>query len=106
MFYAPWCGFCKELAPTWELLSDKFEQRNDVIIAKIDGTVNEVEDVKVGTFPTLKFFPQNSDQMIEYPRYGNRTIEALVKFVETGGELPEEPKPPEDTGSSAKKDEL
>lgn len=80
---APWCGHCKQLAPIWDELAEKFKDRDDLVIAKMDSTANEVEQVKVQSFPTLKFFPKGSQQIVDYN--GERTLDALTKFVESGG---------------------
>ena len=87
-FYAPWCGHCKQLAPIWDKLGEKFEGHKDILIAKMDSTANEVEEVKVQSFPTIKYFPKDGS-VVDYN--GGRTLDDFVKFLESGGK---------DTGAS------
>jgi len=59
-FYAPWCGHCKTLIPHWEEAAEKLSNNKNIVIAKIDGTTNEVPNIDIKSFPTLKFFPGNN----------------------------------------------
>lgn len=84
-FYAPWCGHCKNLAPTWAQLGDAFSsQKDNVIIAKIDADANRDTGAHYGVqgFPTLKWFPKgvNSPEGVEDYK-GGRDLQSLANFV-------------------------
>ncbi|KRZ74214.1 Protein disulfide-isomerase 2, partial [Trichinella papuae] len=82
-FYAPWCGHCKQLAPIWESLGEHYKDSDKVVIAKMDATANEVEDIRINSFPTIMYFKNGA---LEGSHYGGaRTLEALIKFVESDG---------------------
>ncbi|XP_029410713.1 protein disulfide-isomerase A2 isoform X1 [Nannospalax galili] len=89
-FYAPWCSHCREMAPVWEALAEKYKDHEDIVIAELDSTANELEAFAVGGYPTLKFFPAGPDRkVIEYK--STRDLETFSKFLDSGGDLPEEP---------------
>ncbi|PRW59419.1 disulfide isomerase-like 1-2 [Chlorella sorokiniana] len=79
-FYAPWCGHCKKLAPTWEELGAEFTHDSNVVVAKLDATTNDIPSPKISVrgYPTLVFVTAKGD-VISYS--GDRTKEALLEFV-------------------------
>jgi len=105
-FYAPWCGHCKQLVPIYDELGEFFKSNTDIVIAKMDSTVNELEDVKIQSFPTIKLFPKDTDEVIDFN--GERTLDALKKFVETNGKEgsgpAEEEKPEEEEEGEGEED--
>merc|ERR1712088_992375 len=82
-FYAPWCGHCKQLAPIWDKLGEKFADSADIVIAKMDSTGNELEDIKIQGFPTIKLFKKGDNKVVDYN--GERTLEGFAKFLESDG---------------------
>lgn len=83
MFYAPWCGHCKQLVPLWDDIGEHFKDSNDVMIAKMDSTKNELEDIKIKAFPTIRLFMKGSLKAKDYN--GERTFEGLLKFIASDG---------------------
>jgi protein disulfide-isomerase A1 len=102
-FYAPWCGHCKKLEPIWDELAAKYEKNEKIVIAKMDATANELEDVKVQSFPTIKFFPSGSDNVVDYN--GERTLEGFMKFLDSGGKEGAGPAPEEEDDDDDDKDD-
>lgn len=99
-FYAPWCGHCKTLAPTWESLAEwARDEQVPVSIAKVDATVHSLTARRFGIrgYPSLRLLSQG--RVYEYQ--GPRTLDALKKWVGERGWLAEGvksyPMPPETT---------
>jgi len=80
-FYAPWCGHCKKLMPTWSQLGAHFEGRNDVLIGKMDATANEVEDLEIQGYPTIMYFAGDGTPGEQYS--GERTLDGFTSFLES-----------------------
>lgn len=79
-FYAPWCGHCKKLAPTFEDLGKEMEGE-DVLVVKMDATANDVPGpFEVRGFPTLYWLPRNEKSN---PRVydGGRDLKDFVKYI-------------------------
>ena len=82
-FYAPWCGHCKKLAPIWEELGEMLKDREDIIIGKMDATVNQLDAVRIPGYPSLLLF-QGTDAT-NIPFKGDRSLEMILMFLEEHG---------------------
>ncbi|KAF2838126.1 disulfide isomerase [Patellaria atrata CBS 101060] len=81
-FFAPWCGHCKNLAPVYEDLAQRFQfAENKVTIGKVDADEHKTLGRTYGVqgFPTLKWFDGKSDTPEDYN--GGRDIDSLSSFI-------------------------
>ncbi|EQC36890.1 hypothetical protein SDRG_05719 [Saprolegnia diclina VS20] len=80
-FYAPWCGHCKQLAPTWETVATSFKNVDDVVVAKVDADEHRDlgEKFEVTGFPTLKFWNKGAKYPDTYT--SGRGEDDLVAFL-------------------------
>ncbi|CAL1548386.1 unnamed protein product, partial [Lymnaea stagnalis] len=80
-FYAPWCGHCKSLAPKYDELAEKLKDENDIVIAKMDATANDVPNpYDVKGFPTLYFAPKGSNNSPK-KHEGGREVDEFIKYL-------------------------
>jgi len=79
-FYAPWCGHCKNLAPTWEQLGKALEGEAGVEVGTVDCTTSKATCTKadIRSYPSLKVF-YNGEEVKKYQ--GARDLESLKTFV-------------------------
>merc|ERR1712000_493339 len=89
-FYAPWCGHCKRLAPTWDSLAEVANFN----VGKVDCTENGAlcQRFEVRGYPTLLLFKEGTGSAaIKYS--GARDLPAFTSWVasETGKAAPAAP---------------
>ncbi|KAL6899781.1 hypothetical protein ACP4OV_006439 [Aristida adscensionis] len=116
-FYAPWCGHCQKLAPILDEVAVSLQNDEDVIIAKMDATTNDIpSDFTVEGYPAMYFYSSGGN-LLSYD--GGRTAEAIIDFINMNkgskpGEAPVEDDAPlteaggeeETTAPESLKDEL
>ena len=83
IFYAPWCNHCKEFMPKYEEAAKIMKGNDKLIMAKIDGSANEVESVAITGFPIILFYPGNKKKEEPIQYNGKRTTEDIIKFIKT-----------------------
>uniref|UniRef100_A0A674JMH7 Protein disulfide isomerase like, testis expressed n=1 Tax=Terrapene triunguis TaxID=2587831 RepID=A0A674JMH7_9SAUR len=64
MFYAPWSHDCRKLLPIWDELGKKYEHHENIVIAKIDFTANDIQLVMLDRYPFFRFFPVGSNNQV------------------------------------------
>lgn len=79
-FYAPWCGHCKKLAPILEEVAISYENESDVVIAKLDGTSNDIstKTFNIKGYPTL-YMVSATGKVVSYE--GDRSKEDIIDFI-------------------------
>lgn len=102
MFFAPWCGHCKRLHPTWNDLGKKYNtEESTTAIGKVDCTQHTAlcSSQDVTGYPTLKFFAKGTEGGVKYR--GPRDLASLEKFMaeQLGTDEPESDKPVDTPGA-------
>merc|ERR1711937_232098 len=81
MFYAPWCGHCKEFAPVYDEVAKNYAD-GEIVVAKLDSEAHAVfaKMYKVTSYPTIKVFSKKDKKGADFT--GERNKEALIEFID------------------------
>ena len=82
-FYAPWCGHCKELAPTWSEAAQRLKTLDPYVpLAKVDATENDALATRfsVTGYPTIKVFRDGVAEEYKGPRDADGIFEHAKKI--------------------------
>ncbi|KAL1922460.1 uncharacterized protein VTP21DRAFT_9999 [Calcarisporiella thermophila] len=88
-FYAPWCGYCKQLAPEYKKVAENLKGLVKVVAVNCDDESNRPICGRHGVqgFPTIKVFKpdvKNPDKpKIPYDYQGQRTAKPIVDYLLT-----------------------
>jgi thioredoxin domain-containing protein 5 len=81
-FFAPWCGHCKKLAPTWVHLATHMVNKVTIAQVDCDAHASLCHSQSIQGYPTLVYF--NNGVRSEYA--GGRKLDQLRAFAETASE--------------------
>lgn len=83
VLYAPWCRFCQGMESSYMELAEKLSG-SGVKVAKFraDGDQKPFaqQELQLGSFPTILFFPKYASRPVKYPSE-KRDVDSLLAFV-------------------------
>ncbi|XP_068178262.1 protein disulfide-isomerase [Antennarius striatus] len=81
LFYLPYTQESIVLFPLWEGLAEAVKAREDVVIARIDASANDINMSMQGSYPSLCLFPAlHAERVVVYS--GKRKLKDLIKFLD------------------------
>ncbi|KAL0928076.1 hypothetical protein M5K25_002313 [Dendrobium thyrsiflorum] len=83
VLYAPWCQFCQAMESSYIELAEKLHG-SSVKVGKFraDGEQKPFakQELQLGSFPTILFFPKHASRPIKYPSE-RRDVDSLLAFI-------------------------
>lgn len=84
LFYAPWCGHCKNVLPTWKELEQKMDGKHcRVVSINSDENPELLEAHGIKGFPTFKWLPYGMNHPADAEEYnGGRSMENFIEYMQ------------------------
>jgi protein disulfide-isomerase A1 len=99
-FYSSQCRICKDFEPLLEELAKKWKKNNPkLLIAKMNGILNDVDEYQIQSFPSTKFYPGNAKDKEPKNFHTRRNITSLIRFIKNNAihKIIEEDEPQKNT---------
>lgn len=75
---APWCPHCQAMEAAWKELAERYKDREDIVIAEMDSTANELENITIHGYPTLHYFPAGPGRKVRVGTCGATSTWGMV----------------------------
>lgn len=88
-FYAPWCGHCQALAPTWDQMAKAMEGQLNIGEVNCDAESRLCKEARVKGYPTIHYF--RGGERVAYDglrglgdllSFANKALDSEVKYVD------------------------
>lgn len=79
LYYANWCGHCKEMEPEWKKLEERYKNNDIIKIERYESEKDETKRERINAFPMMILYKMNGKK----ERYtSSRKYENMSQFVD------------------------